>query len=44
MRSLQERIELAQGQIVAAMQCQDPQLEDSEMRKALQQMQQLQCN
>ena len=39
--NLQERIALAQGQIVAAMQCQDPQLRESEMRKALQKMQQL---
>ena len=41
MRDLQERIALAQGQIVAAMQCQDSNLKDSELRKALQQMQQL---
>lgn len=40
-RDLQVRIASAQEKLVAAMQCQDPQLKDSEIRKALQQMQQL---
>ena len=41
MSAFQEEIALAQGQIVAAMQYQDPNLKESEMRKALPKMQQL---